>query len=405
MATMLDVYYGEFLTNPVPLELSFNWCSHGCSYCFANLNKPDRDTHIKDVMQLLTGMKRRKGIDALLLRESYPVLISNRTDAFALSNYKQALPVMQTLADMGIPMAIQTKGGRGIDEALAFMQPSCWYISISFDDDGMRTSVEPGAPSLDERFELIEKLIAKGHTVYLGLNPLVPEWIADPAPLLRRVKSMGVYGVWIELLHLNRNQVDAMTQRERNAIGETALERAKGALAMDESALRDDAFACARDIGLETYCVRQTYHSHFWEPYHNLYPKHFKTNQDFVNWCHHNKSDGESVTFEDYAAVMLAGMPEGEHRIENYIRVPNRELFLKEHIPAVMTYREMLRRGWNDARLWFSPVRFGNFAFAVSFDEADERHYLVDEHDDSYLIWDSTGSLDCGWIESGNPGR
>lgn len=39
---MLDVYYGEFLINPIPLELSLNYCSHKCAYCFANVNQPGR---------------------------------------------------------------------------------------------------------------------------------------------------------------------------------------------------------------------------------------------------------------------------------------------------------------------------------------------------------------------------
>lgn len=397
---MLDVYYGEFMVNPVPLEMSFNWCSHACAYCFANLNHQNRDTHIKDIMQLLTHYTTRKGADAVLLREGYPVLISNRTDAFANSNYKQALPVMKMLADMGIPMAIQTKGGRGIDEALAFMQPSCWYISISFQDDRMRELIEPGAPSLNERYALIEKLIAKGHTVYLGLNPLVPEWMQEPESLLRLVKSMGVYGVWIELLHLNREQVNAMTQNEKDAIGDITLSRAKGGLEAGEGALRDRAFSCAREIGLETFCLRQSYQSDYWKPYENLYPKTFPTHQDFINWCHANKQNGDVVTFAEYRSVMLPGLPCGDLRIENYIRVPNRAIFLKEHIPAVMSYDRLLRYAWNDSRLWFSPVRIPALAYAAEWLTGREVKVFTDSDDNALMLWDSKGNLDCTYIEA-----
>lgn len=402
---MLDVYYGEFTVSPVPLELSLNYCSHACAYCFANLNHPDRDTKIKDVMQLLTHAHTRKGIDAVLLREGFPVLISNRTDAFANSNYKQALPLMRMLADMGVPMAIQTKGGRGIDEAMSFMQPSCWYISLAFEDDVMRQAIEPGAPSIHERLALMEQLTKAGHTVYLGLNPLVPEWMPHPEKLLRRVKDAGVYGVWIELLHLNRNQVEAMTDKERAAMTNNVLARAQGKLAVDEDSLRQDAFAYAREIGLETYCLRQTYPSRYWEPYRKLYAHTFPTHQDFVNWCHANKKDGDSVSFAEYKAVMMPGLPSGEHRIENYIRVPNRALFLKENIPAVMSYERLLRYAWNDARLWFAPVRIGNFAYAGGgeFDKYGVSEFTyTDDNDDPYMIWDPSGNLDCAFVAA-NP--
>jgi len=38
----IRVYTGELLKSPVPLHLDMNWCSHGCFYCFANLNRPNR---------------------------------------------------------------------------------------------------------------------------------------------------------------------------------------------------------------------------------------------------------------------------------------------------------------------------------------------------------------------------
>jgi len=396
---MLDLYYGEFTVNPIPLEMSLNWCSHGCAYCFANLNTPNREANIAEIMSLISNAHKRRSAAAMLLRERYPVLISNRTDAFAHSNYKQALPIMRVLADMDIPIAIQTKGGRGIDEALEFMLPSCWYISISFEDDDMREVVEPGAPSLSERYSLIEKLVSLGHVVYLGLNPLVPEWAPNPETILQRAKSLGVFGVWIELLHLNKNQIAAMSERERQAVGEDVIARAKGPLASDEDALRKRAFDCARDIGLETFCLRQTTPSLYWEPYKRIYNRLFSTHQDFVNWCHANKQAGEAVTFDEYISVMLQGMPTGEHRIESYIRVPNRALFLTERIPSVMSYETLLRYAWNEPRLWFSPARFGNFAYAAVF-ERGEPVCLTDERDNAYMIWDPGGNYDCTYIET-----
>lgn len=120
----ISVYYGEFLTSPCPLELSFNFCSHKCLYCFANLGKPGRFADVGRTLRLLQECDNRTTLEASLLRQRYPVVVSNRVDPFAASNHRQSLPVLRVMAGLGIPVAIQTRGGTGVDEALEFLPPS-----------------------------------------------------------------------------------------------------------------------------------------------------------------------------------------------------------------------------------------------------------------------------------------
>ena len=168
-------FYGEFLVSPVPLELSFNYCSHSCAYCFANLNKRDRRADIAATMNTLATYRQRSTLTAILLQQGYPVLVSNRVDPFAASNYRQFLPVLEVMSDLGIPVAIQTKGGRGIDQALDLLtSPTVFYITIESDQDEVVKRIAPGAPSIAERFELIALLRSKGHPVVVGWNPCVP---------------------------------------------------------------------------------------------------------------------------------------------------------------------------------------------------------------------------------------
>lgn len=142
----LGLYVGEFLISPIPLEISFNYCSHKCAVCFANLNKPERwfdaKTTMKTIQDAMSGNGRLVGE---LIRQGYPVLSSNRVDPFAISNYRQSLPVLQTLRDCGVPLSFQTRGGRGIDDILRGLPKSTWYISINQDDDALRKKMEPGA--------------------------------------------------------------------------------------------------------------------------------------------------------------------------------------------------------------------------------------------------------------------
>jgi len=204
---MLDAYYGEFLVNPIPLELSMNYCSHKCAYCFANLNHPRRKLDAPRLMRFLADYRNRETLAARLLQAGYPVCISNKVDPFAASNFQQTLPILEGLTALGVSVQLQTKGGQGIDRALEIVSPSVWYVSISTDNDDLRQKIEPGAPSIAARIDLIAKLTDMGHGVVVGINPIVPEWLPDPAPLLVAIRAAGAWGCWIEPLHLNKKQI------------------------------------------------------------------------------------------------------------------------------------------------------------------------------------------------------
>lgn len=148
---MIQPFYGEFLVQPFPLDLALNYCSHKCAYCFANLNKPGRKADLHGIVRQIDRMHDHENLTARLLREGYPVVMSNKVDPFAASNYKLTLPLLKLFKAKGIPVAFQTKGGKGIEDALKLVAPSYWYVSIAFQDDAIRRKIEPGAPSIDER--------------------------------------------------------------------------------------------------------------------------------------------------------------------------------------------------------------------------------------------------------------
>ena len=180
----LKPLFGGFLKIPLPLELSGNFCSHKCSYCFANLNSPTRTLDTKSVLNLLANFEKRKSLEASLLQLGCPVMISNHVDPFATSNYRQLVPIMKMMSELDIDYSVQTKGGKGWEEILEMLKPSVWYISISHDQETTRKQIEPAAPSIEHRYELIEAVASKGHTVIVGFNPCVEEWCLDPQTFL-----------------------------------------------------------------------------------------------------------------------------------------------------------------------------------------------------------------------------
>ena len=390
---MLEVYHGEMLTSPAPLELSLNYCSFKCHYCFANLNQPDRKANVKGIMALLQNYRERKSVAAMLLREGYPVVVSNRVDPFAHSNYKTMLPLLEVMTTLDMGIMFQTKGGRGIDEVLGMIKPSVWYISIAFDDEAHCQSIEPGAPSLSERYTLIETLRAAGHSVVVGLNPLVPEWLPDPLPTLERLKALGVHGVWIERLHFNRKQSNRLTENERAGMGLDVVERAHKKIAEPDFEHFLRTREMAHDVGLEVFSKNQGTASDFFAPWRALYPHTFPVLQDFVNWCHAEMPDGGLVTFEDWLGFMGPQFPAGEHAIDSYLGATAHNLWHTHTIPTTMTYSQLLALIWSEGRISMNPVRSPAFAMCKVGDAA-----LVDEAGMPIMLFVPEGTREW-WVD------
>lgn len=394
--SIIEPYWGEFLISPIPLELSLNYCSHKCGYCFANLNDPKRHGDVKKIMRFLSDYHNRDTLSAVLMQEGYPICISNRSDPFAYSNAKQIMPILETLAGIGAQVTFQTKGGNGIERAIDLFPKSVWYISISFANDDLRRKIEPGAPSIASRFDLMEKVIAAGGRVIIGLNPAVPEWLSndDIESVLKAAAERGVEGAWIEELHLNSRQIGNMSQAERRAIGMDILDRAKK---RKKDARDSDTFFYARDVaralGLEIFSNGQPNYSSIWDIYRDVYPKTFPTNQDFVNECVQRGWHNGLVAFPHWFDTVGKGLPGGKYRMNKYIGASARSIFDDYSIPSKLTFTELLGIIWSTKRAKQSPVRMPSYSYASVWAENGYLQ-LVDESNMPYLIFDESGQLD-----------
>ena len=367
---VLDVYWGELLISPAPLELSLNSCSHNCSYCFANLNKGAYEESPAGIMRLLASYGERTTLVAKLLQGGYPVVVSNRMDPFGKSNFEQVTPIMRTMVAMGIPIEVQTKGGEGIDEVLDFLPPSVWYISLSYGDDAIRQCIEPGAPSVEHRLDLVQKLTARGHTVVWGLNPYVPEWLPEPEPLFASMAERDVKGVWLEILHLNYRQIRNMKGWQTEALGEPIMKRARKRKI--EPALWDSiqyAYTLAGSHSMALFSKGLPWPSDFVDIMRGPYAHNFSTIQDFVNWCYENKQDGDTVSADEWVSVLTRGLPQSQLKLHHYLGATAHDLWWTHHIPLNMTYGDLFRIMWSERRTSQCPANMFCFAYAGSKSE------------------------------------
>lgn len=298
-------YSGEFTVSPIPLEFSMNYCSHKCAYCFANLNQPGRELDVKQSINDIKNCNSSKSLKGYLLKNGYPVLISNRVDPFAATNWRQTLTFIELFYKNGNDIAIQTKGGQGVDEALELLKPSCFYISLSMLDDNIRKLIETGAPPIMERIKLAQKLISKGHKVSIALNPLVEDWLPldDYEQIIEILIEIGIKDIWIESLHLNSKQISRMTGKEKINMGSEILESAKKRQRNNSYFMYIHSDLVER--GINVFSMNQPFRSDYFDGYKKTYKdKTLKTTQEFINYCFDNYADGQMIRFTDYYEFM-----------------------------------------------------------------------------------------------------
>lgn len=351
---MIVPFWGELMFHKIPLELSFNPCSHGCKYCFNILNGMNKHCDMVSLTNLIVDFKNRDTFVARLLNEGYPVLMSNRSDPFANSNYEQAVSVIKLMHEVGIPMAFQTKGGKGIDETLEILNgtPTCWYITITHSDDETRKIFEPGAPDIDSRFKLCEKLRSKGNRVQVGMNPMVREWIGygeKVKSFVKRLKDSGVESVYIQNIHFNRKQIKNMSAKTKHDFGDIINEGLKRIVSDDYysyfKTVKHELLSNGIIVGSD-----DDWDSDYWKCFDETYPVLFPNTTDFIQHCHKTLEDNTFIAYSYFKRMIVDKFPKGKYRIDNYIKNKGYRMAKIYDLNKKMSFDKILKIMWFDTR-------------------------------------------------------
>lgn len=214
--------FGIWPQTPFPVEVSiYGLCRMSCFYCFSNLNRlaSDREVNLTNPTESLIRYLDKQVADELspigyFLREKYPVCFSNTTDPFQRdeTTYRASEAFMGWANAHDVPLFIQTKGNVLYDEFERYRKlirpgKDVAYISITALDDAVRRKTEPGAMSIEKRWELVRMLTDHGIPVVAACNPYLKEWVPDAHEYCRLAKENGARGVWWETLHLSQTQL------------------------------------------------------------------------------------------------------------------------------------------------------------------------------------------------------
>jgi hypothetical protein len=397
----IRAYAGEFLTSPAGLELSMNWCGHACTYCFANLFKPDRRADIRSVVGLLSAYRQRKSREARLLQAGVPMLVSNHVDPFAGTNAAQFEPIWELCVELGVPLTWQTRGAhkaqQRIQERIIRETPrSVWYVSIPMLDDEVRKRVEPHAPSIGSRLDLIDQLLAAGHVVTVGVNPLTMEWMPNAEPLLDLLKQKGVWGVWIEVPYFSKSFKGNLSPDARERLGEEFI----GGCG-ERGSKADKAHACAamdyaKAIGLEVFSTSYEEPTRFFDPWHEVYPRVMPYRHQVINAVDTNLEPGDeeslvALTLEE-AVQLMEPLPALDYSEPLRHKRAKHYRGLTEQRPGGPLPKQdaegFWRIAWNDELFAKSLglLSYSRFAFAALID-GEEITPLLDDQGNRIVVY------------------
>lgn len=401
---MITPFYGEFLHHPAPLELSLDSCGYGCQYCFARTRGEKKPFSIRSVTNLFRDMKKRDTLEAHLLRAGYPVCLSNRTDPFCHGNAATALGLLEVMEDIGTRVYLQTKGGPAAFEAAEIIRPSVWYITITTTDKATLRRIEPGAPSYNDRLALIRHLTSLGHSVELGINPLVPEWVGDVEALIRDGVAAGAKGVYIRSLHFNRRNPIPSAMVE--AMGEAVVERAKSKT-MDAAELElfSRSVSVCDDLGVPYDSELQLHGGDFAGIAASVYERTFPALLAFKAACYANPNK-YAYTFREFWDWASPHLPDGTHRLQSYIGSTAHQMLKTHDIPSRMTFKTLMKIIWSDPRHPRCPARSREFALLATDDSVVERRgghvtSIVDDEDLPVLVFMPSG-VETNYIREGD---
>lgn len=295
----LRPYTGEYLVSPAPLHLDLDLCSHVCWWCFSRLNNPNRIADYGPLKAAINAYLRKAPPGASLVKRfllsGHPILVSNTSDPFSAACWPKFEPFWHLCQDAGIPVCIQTRGGKAALPTLtSAARPTMVYVSLTSDQEDLIRRNEPGAPGFAERLELIQAAREAGHFVVVGLNPFYLPWWRDPAALVARLADGGFRHVWFGTLHLNRFQVANLSPRRRERDAQTVA-YAQKADKPDRPALQavlDELDAAGINV-FQGGCSRR---GGFWRPYFGLGLPAFPTLEGFLDHLR-EAGGGQPVAF------------------------------------------------------------------------------------------------------------
>lgn len=202
----------DFTLNP------YVGCQFGCSYCYAAFFVPD-EGKARDWGQWVEV--KENALDLLRRRRDLAgrsVYLGSATDAYQPVESRTRLTrrILEHLLTLPIQprIVIQTRSPlvtRDIDLLRRFQKLRV-NMSVTTDDDEVRRTFEPNAPTIPARLTALKELKAAGIKTGCCLSPLLP--VSDPRAFAAALRGIGADRYGVGFLHTGKGAFAAGTREE-----------------------------------------------------------------------------------------------------------------------------------------------------------------------------------------------
>src|SRR5215467_4254361 len=209
--------------NPVK-NMGFAWslnpytgCEHRCAFCYVRAfemraDRPSDDRYGRTVRVKVNVASVLRGELARRSWKKETVVIGAATDPYqpAEGRFKLTRKCLQVFADFANPAGIITRGPmivRDVDVLAELARRAELHITFSIPtiDDEVWRRTEPGTSHPRQRLKAVEKLVAAGIDVGVGMAPILPGLSDRPDQLeavIKAAREAGATGLWAAMLHL-----------------------------------------------------------------------------------------------------------------------------------------------------------------------------------------------------------
>ncbi len=206
-------------TSPdIPFDRSLNpyrGCEHGCIYCYARPGHAHLGLSpgLEFETRLIARPDAARVLAAELRKPRYrpaPLCLGSATDPYqpAEARLRITRAVLETLADFGHPVSVQTRGTL-IERDLDILGPMAALglaqvgVSLTTLDAGLSRRLEPRAPAPARRLATITALANAGVPVRVMVSPVIPGLTdAEVEPILQAATDTGARAASWALLRL-----------------------------------------------------------------------------------------------------------------------------------------------------------------------------------------------------------
>ena len=180
---------------------TYKGCSHACKYCFVKKKKDINDIEKGETAKaLINFIKGQRPQSVNWCDWNIPLHWGGMSDPFQPAEKKHRLSYecLKVFAETQYPFVVSTKGKLIIDEEYLMLLRKCnCVVQISM-ICSQYDILEQGAPSYEERLEMVRVLSKNVKRVNIRIQPYMTQVFKDVKANMKRLAEAGAYGVIVE---------------------------------------------------------------------------------------------------------------------------------------------------------------------------------------------------------------